>query len=1080
MTSTVPAINELLVTILTNRWEEVLLGTPAILFFSTNETTAFHGGVANFAASVKKTPLTVSIHLDENPLTEPYAPFLSFIREYVHTQAVNIEELLNSVPVYPPHKPLFTAYFSETCPIRRDFLFPGEVNYEQGRIKRAILDLLCYISRRQPVIFAVSGLRHAGLATLNFCRYLLEKNDKGRLLFIFAYSNNFIPLNPERQEQWEDFLRFVEENGHSFDLQNTPKSPEPENPAFLLPVRHSTYASAPDLVTLSRINLAFLAFRETVDCAGTANSRLASMVEPAGELAQAELTEILGDAYYYLGEQNQALINYQALTERAERIDDQRALAVSLRKTGLAYLRMSNVEAARRYSQLLNNLLPEQTDDNQIRDTLFYSFFISVRNSIPLPREQYFLLKEILQSQGLENMYAYFCANGVQYAALFSSHKEIVRVCDEAIRYYRNNRNELGLSSAYHKKAVIYSNAGKFNEAMRYMQKTLQIREGLNDPMSVVRISNGIGYTNYLTGNYQGAYTHFSKSLRVLQDTGDYEEISITLFNISRLQFTAGQYNYCITVIDQLLKILHILDMHFIPYNTIEDVYLLRGLCFVKTGRTSKAAEILALVQGISEHYPWKTRFLLLFLQALVQAEQQFYQAAFTDFESALQVLSSSDDTNTDTLPLLYYEYARVLLLTGNRPLAIQKAQLGLLTANTLQSSYHRDKLNGLIQDSIQETPCYEFDTQKIELNALISLARKEALLGRLQNKIRDIRFLNIIQTELMQLTDRKIVATKLINLVSYQFPPESSYFYLIQNGVLLECLASKKTGDNFTESIKALFTAAIKIREQTDFSAIDIQRMFPEIQTSIRALSIFPILEKNEPVAALFLASCRSDVMLTTGDREILLTTAGQLGILFTKVHHDENILRLSREDPLSGLFNRQALRDKLAEEQHRFQSATNREQPRLSAAFIDLDNFKYYNDTFGHAVGDCVIVEFAKLLRATFREVDFIARYGGDEFIVLIPDTECDQARLPVQRIFEALERRNNFLPEIITFLGREAVVPEENRVSCSIGLACATEETLKDGNLELLIQQADEALHIAKQEGKHRIHLWDAATH
>lgn len=93
----------------------------------------------------------------------------------------------------------------------------------------------------------------------------------------------------------------------------------------------------------------------------------------------------------------------------------------------------------------------------------------------------------------------------------------------------------------------------------------------------------------------------------------------------------------------------------------------------------------------------------------------------------------------------------------------------------------------------------------------------------------------------------------------------------------------------------------------------------------------------------------------------------------------------RQTREDPLTGLLNRRALDDKLASELHR----ARRYQRPLCLALLDLDNFKDINDTLSHIVGDQVLIETARLLKTNRREGDVAARIGGEEFVILFPDT-------------------------------------------------------------------------------------------
>ncbi|OOZ38972.1 hypothetical protein BOW53_13525 [Solemya pervernicosa gill symbiont] len=157
---------------------------------------------------------------------------------------------------------------------------------------------------------------------------------------------------------------------------------------------------------------------------------------------------------------------------------------------------------------------------------------------------------------------------------------------------------------------------------------------------------------------------------------------------------------------------------------------------------------------------------------------------------------------------------------------------------------------------------------------------------------------------------------------------------------------------------------------------------------------------------------------------------------------------------DGLTGLYNRRWLDNALA----RLLEQSNDEDKSLAILLLDVDKFKNYNDTQGHQGGDCALIALGDVLKTVVRPYDFATRYGGEEFLVLLPNTDKEEALSIAERVREATERRAIAYPD-----GRE--LPS---VTVSIGLAV----NRPGSTPESLINSADELLYRAKEEGRNRV--------
>ena len=167
-----------------------------------------------------------------------------------------------------------------------------------------------------------------------------------------------------------------------------------------------------------------------------------------------------------------------------------------------------------------------------------------------------------------------------------------------------------------------------------------------------------------------------------------------------------------------------------------------------------------------------------------------------------------------------------------------------------------------------------------------------------------------------------------------------------------------------------------------------------------------------------------------------------------------EEELLRMALRDPLTGLLNRRAFEEELRE----IWSRARPDELPVGLLMVDIDHFKAMNDTYGHAVGDLVLKECARLVRTCVRETDILCRYyGGDEFVVILPRSNEADIRQAAERLLEAF-RTTALCPGVFDIQATISI--GANRVKVGAGQT-----------LEQLLIDADRALYRAKQTGRNR---------
>jgi diguanylate cyclase (GGDEF)-like protein len=176
--------------------------------------------------------------------------------------------------------------------------------------------------------------------------------------------------------------------------------------------------------------------------------------------------------------------------------------------------------------------------------------------------------------------------------------------------------------------------------------------------------------------------------------------------------------------------------------------------------------------------------------------------------------------------------------------------------------------------------------------------------------------------------------------------------------------------------------------------------------------------------------------------------------------INKTQELTKLTITDPLTGVLNRRYLYDRLKDEVAR----SERHGHQLSLLMLDLDGFKQCNDTFGHLFGDRILKGIAETLLSTVRSIDIVARYGGDEFMIILPETAEPVAVEIAERL------RNN--------VAKQSVRPEDtagsgpSTLTASIGIVCYP---VHGKTIEGLLENVDKALYHAKNKGKNRIEVF-----
>ena len=229
---------------------------------------------------------------------------------------------------------------------------------------------------------------------------------------------------------------------------------------------------------------------------------------------------------------------------------------------------------------------------------------------------------------------------------------------------------------------------------------------------------------------------------------------------------------------------------------------------------------------------------------------------------------------------------------------------------------------------------------------------------------------------------------------------------------------------------------------------------------SSAASIIAAPVLIANEVYGVLRMEHEKPDSF--TNDNLRVLDFISDIGsIVFGNLFYLKKIEALAQTDGITGLYVHRYMIEKLKDEIQKF----NKGKINISMIMLDIDDFKYFNDTYGHQFGDLLLIEVAKIIKDSIREKDFPVRYGGDEFMIILPRTDIKGVKTLAIQLLDKVKSAD------LNSLSQDKNFNEKKPLTISIGAGIFKKSY---ENLTKFIDRIDNALYKAKQNGKNRIEL------
>lgn len=610
--------------------------------------------------------------------------------------------------------------------------------------------------------------------------------------------------------------------------------------------------------------------------------------------------------------------------------------------------------------------------------------------------------------------------------------EKILSLANESGKMFKRKRNNFYLILYYHFLANVFIELGNHNEAIRFDLKALKIGKYLNTP-NISHIYNSLSHIYYTTDNFEKALNFSAKSLDESIKEMDLKEICMSLVNIVYIYLITGNYSYASEIMDLLMTVKHKAGIHTLPIHSNVKLWVMDIYTKSKLGESSRFINNLFTLNNqdignldkegkgfyywglsiVESDFDKKIKFLKKALDYITQNEFKYIEVKI--LRDLIQALSLTGRTN------------EIKELT-QRILEIRKKDHPLYEA-ILQSDSTIVKLKKI----------------KIPKNLVIQQSTYQKQLILLQSKKNYLKFLNKLQQLMIRENSESDLITKFINIMKNSFLVEKVIFFDRDKKKIYSIPEILPEESYYIENIR-------------NFNEKHIENT--ENETPFKYGYILPIMFSNKEIkGALILTSSNKESFLDEDQISIIKISSLLLSTKLEIIKHSSRIEKMAKIDFLTGVASRVEMDNILIRELEKCKRIPNY---YFSIAIIDLDNFKYYNDNFGHIIGDMILREFAKLLSSQVRKIDFVCRFGGDEFVVIMPYTTKEKAILAGKRWMKIFD--TNFYENVIlSYKGEKPIIPTDKKLGMSIGVSNIIEANY---DIEKLISIADQRLYLSKK--------------
>lgn len=1046
-------------------------------------------------------------------MLDSYQPFLGWIREmyYQYFKEQTPEEFVKNAKVYPLQQYPFAQYIKSGRAGRIEDILITEVNYEKKKILESLVNLYEYIGKRQPMFIVIESLHLANLSGIQFLKQFLHSFKSNNVRIFATYNESYRTLD-YITEEWKGFIKEIEKKNLQYEWGDIDTEVTIDAQDVFIPMEQNIE----EYLTIANNMFYFLDYEDANHYLNIIYDTLEHDKLSISVNQQLRFLQVLAIVEIFQDNSSRAIQLCERIKKMGKKIQDQQVLYNCNYLSALALSEMEQVDdkVKAHVSQCIEIAAVQKDELAQYKAELLlvlykYNYWRDIfKQNFDFKMSRDFIRKT--KKYGFLNYLSYFYIHCFDMKDKeideVAQHKKQLVNLKKGIEIASKTGNGDLIISGYTKNIIRFSERGWYDFVFELSQKRMEAIDKENNLIRKAHMYNGMGYNLSIVERYQNAEENFNESLKLLVELEYGEEIGITLYNSAINKMQARDFTAAIEDLLLLIRIMEMLGIHSLSICDTSKFYAMLGLSSFYVGEDYRCYFCLNRIETYVSHlehvkvdgkyrYRHDTLFMKYLLRAMLHIQDNKLGEAAEEFEKAKYHMDCDAGNLHFNYPLYAQEMAKYyeILDMEKKRESVLKQCIAYCDENRyrLRSTMLKAVLNRT-RDMGKRVVIPRRDLSNEEI---LEVIEKIAVHKDLEDRKKDISFLTVWQELLNKCNNTEDILPQTFSLLKNHFNLDGTLMIGMSMGQAeikyKDCMAVEKDVDNVTNRISNFKPKDLEriakyfkknrqaiLTNRTDKGFLEYKELV-EIFGIYQVITLYaaPLYEEDGELGAVIIGyvemkdyAIANRYLLKEHDLIILKFASQQLHIALERLKNVDLIKRMNSQlsdmavtDLLTGLYNRQGFEKRMKEDEKK-------ENVESVILYLDLDNFKYYNDTFGHEMGDYVLVRFAQVLEKVVDNIGYAVRYGGDEFVLVLNGKDIEFAKVVAKNIFFMLAGSVN--QDVQRKIGFDTIVPKEKLLTCSVGISSCEGY----GKITEALNKADKGLYYVKKTSKNNYVVWD----